>query len=88
MKSTGRPVDEIGEDLFFFHHDRWRPFWILRSLKFRQFLIERRRSYFFADTLSYRYVKLEPDGTEVELASTFRVIVLRTAKMELSHNNY
>ena len=32
--------------------------------------------------------KLEPDGTEVELASTFRVIVLRTAKIELSHNNY
>ena len=32
--------------------------------------------------------KLEPDGTEVELASTFRVFVLRTAKMELSHNNY
>ena len=31
---------------------------------------------------------LEPDGTEVELASTFRVIVLRTAKMEQSHNNY
>ena len=30
--------------------------------------------------------KLEPDGTEVELASTFMVIVLRTAKIE-SHNN-
>ena len=34
------------------------------------------------------HLKLEPDGTEVELAPTFRVIVLRIAKMELSHNNY
>ena len=33
-------------------------------------------------------LQLEPDGTEVELASTFRVFVLRTAEMELSHNNY
>ena len=32
-------------------------------------------------------LKLEPDGTEVELASTFRVIVLRKAKMELSYKN-
>ena len=32
--------------------------------------------------------KLEPNDTEVELATTFRVIVLPTAKMELSHNNY
>ena len=32
-------------------------------------------------------IKLEPDGTEVELVSTFRVIVLWTAKMELAHNN-
>ena len=32
--------------------------------------------------------EVEPDGTEVELASTFRVIVLRTAKMELSRKNY
>ena len=28
------------------------------------------------------------DGTEVEIASTLRVIVLRTAEIELSHNNY
>ena len=28
--------------------------------------------------------ELEPDCTEVELTSTFRVIILQTAKMELS----
>ena len=32
------------------------------------------------------FFKLEPDGTEVELAPTFRFSVLRTAKMQLSNN--
>ena len=32
------------------------------------------------------YVKLESDGTEVELVPGFRVIVLRKAKMQLFHN--
>ena len=52
MSSTGRPVDEISE-LFAFHRDLWRPFWILRSGKFRTPFQKRRRSLFF-----YKYLKL------------------------------